>query len=158
MQQMRLRTLLKEEPIFLAWFMKPPTITNFHAGPPWRLYVQKTQGGPWARGDLPSYVKAYTQVKLRLPEAWDLAIHSKGQHFKPPTVQKGTKKYWLPMPEGHAWCSLCRRPVVFKTFTKHPALKYGCDPTFPRCSICGMQQGSMRRFPSPLSWPVTLAT
>jgi len=152
--QIRLRTLLKEDRIYRAWFQKVPTLTIMYSAPPWRLYVQKEKDGPWSRVDLRGYVKAYTQVRLRLPEVWDMCIHSKGQRFKPPIVRKGTKRVYAPMPEGHLWCELCRRPTVFKKFRKHPALKYMDNSDEIRCSICGAKASSMGKYKSPLTWPI----
>lgn len=157
MEQIRLRTLLKEDELFRVWFMKPPTLTALVHTPPWRIYIQAEQGGRWARGDIPSYAKAVAQINSRLRDAWDMTIHCKPQQFKPPVVRKKGHTFWLPLPEGHEWCSLCRRAVIFNTFNKHPALKFGCDSTVPRCTICGMKQESMRRFPSELRWPAKLA-
>lgn len=151
-QQIRLRTLLKEDTIYKQWFMKPAEITIFHSTPPWRIFVQKEEGGPWARGDAPTYAKAYTAVKLRLPDVHDMTIHSKAQRFRPPVIKVGGKRVYLPMPDGHDWCELCRRPTVFRYFKKHPSIG-AVDPEQLRCTICGIRKEALKRYRSPLSWP-----
>jgi hypothetical protein len=153
MEQIRLRTLLKEDEIFREWFKRPPTIEGLSTTPPWRLYIQAEEGGRWARGDLRTYAKAYAEVNSRLRDAWDMTIHCKSRLFKPPVIKKGKATFWLPTPEGHDWCCYCRRAVVFRTFTHHPAIKYGCDPEILRCTICGARQISMPRTNSILPWP-----
>lgn len=156
--QIRLRTLLKEDTFYKQWFMRPPTITVHHTLPPWRLFVQAEQGGRWQRVDLPGYVKAYAQVKLRLPDAWDMTIHCKPQGFRPPVLRVDNKKQYMGMPQDHTWCVHCRRPTIFKYFTKHPNLPYRCDPEESRCGICGARRSTMKEFHSTLAWPLRLET
>ena len=152
-KQIRLRSLLKQDEIYRQWFMKPAVITIFHSSAPWRLYVQAEESGPWARGDTRSYAKAYTGVKLRLPDAHDMAIHSKAQRFRPPVIKVAGRRMYSPMPEGHDWCELCRRPTVFKRFRKHAAIGF-VDPEELRCTICGIRRESLTKYPrSAMSWP-----
>ena len=157
MAQIRLRTLLKEDELYRDWFKRIPELEGLITTPPWRLYIQAEEDGRWARGDIRTYAKAYDEVKSRLSDAWDMTIHCKARQFKPPVVRKGQATFWLPMPEEHGWCSLCRRPVIFRTFSRHPALRYGCDPTVTRCTICGIQENSMTIIRSPLPWPAKSA-
>lgn len=156
MTQITLRELLREDPIYKQWFMKVPKITVAGNTPPWRLFVQMEEGGRWATAILPSYPKAYAALKLRLPDLYDATIHSRRQHFAPPVVRIGDKKHRMPMPEGHEWCELCRRPVVFKYFSKHPNLGI-VSHDYLRCTICGMRQVAMKRYRSRLSWPAKSA-
>lgn len=155
MEQIRLRTLLKEDELYRKWFLKEPKIRVLHSTPPWRLFVQRDRGGRWARVDLPAYTKALGAVKLKLPDVWDMAIHCKPQAFNPPQVKLKGKKVYLPMPPGHRWCVYCRRPTRFLYFEHHPNMKH-VNPEEKRCLICGARALGMPEFDSPLSWPVTL--
>lgn len=156
--QMRLRDLLKNDPIYKAWFMKPPKITNAHSGIPWRLFVQREEGGPWARKDLRGYPEAYSQVKLRLSETHDMTIHCKPQHFQPPVVKIKGVKHYNPVPFNHTWCSLCRRPTRSIFVERHPNFgkKYTLNAEEPRCLICGCRRVGMKEYHSSLSWPLVI--
>jgi|SRR5580765_7726705 len=153
MEQIRLRTLLAKDKFYKAWFSRPPKLTAFHTTPPWRLYIQSSHGGPWARVDLKAFPKAFNEAVRRLPEAWDMAIHCKPQAFMPPVLKAGKQHVWLPMPDGHNWCEYCRRPTVFKFFKRHPAIHQIINPDELRCSICGARLESMRKIKTPLTWP-----
>ena len=152
-EQMRLRTLLKEDEFYRRWFQKVPTITVKHHTPPWRLFIQKEKGGPWMRLDLPEYVKAYAAVRSKLSVYWDMTVHSKPQAFRPPVVKISGKRYYLPMPEGHDWCVYCRRPTVFDYFVYHHTM-VACNQNEERCSICGGRKEGMTQYHSPLAWPL----
>jgi hypothetical protein len=157
-EQIRLRTLIGQDPLYKAWFMKPATLTSLCSTPPWRLFVQLEADGRWAKVDLPSYAKAYAQVRLRLPDAYDMAIHCKPQEFKPPVVKIGERRLYWPCPDGHEWCGLCRRPTVFRFFSRHPAMKYPVSSEESRCSICGVRKTFLKRFKTTLQWPLKTAS
>lgn len=152
-EQIRLRTLLKDDVYYRKWFCKPPTIRVVHTTPPWRLFVQKEKGGPWFKKDFPTYAQAFHAVKLKLPEYWDMAIHCKPQAFKPPVVRIAKKKVWNPIPEGHVWCGYCRRPTVFFFYRKHPNMK-GTSVGAMRCQICGVRETFLTRYPIGGVWPL----
>lgn len=153
-EQIRLRTLLKDDEYYRKWFTKEPTIKVHHTKPPWRLFVQKEKGGPWYKKDLPTYAKAFAAVKLKLPEYWDMAIHCKPQAFKPPVVRVGKKKVWNPIPEGHIWCAYCRRPTVFYFYRRHPNLRNFISEGAMRCQICGVRMEFLPSFPIVGVWPL----
>jgi hypothetical protein len=118
--------------------------------------VQKDRHGKWFRADLPSYAQAFGGVKLRLSECWDMTIHCKPQGFKPPVAKVNGKKIWIPMPEGHSWCSFCRRPTVFQYYEKHPNCRF-VTPEELRCLICGARKSFMPEYRSPELWPLPAA-
>lgn len=155
--QIRLSSLLRRDEFFRSWFQKPPELRYMHSNPwsPWRLYIQEKRGGRWARADFRGYVRAYTQLRLRLPEVWDVTIHSKAQHFQPPVLKIGHDRYYNPVPVGHIWCTLCRRPTVFGYYSKHPAFPgVKVDDQVRRCKICGIREKHVQKYPTPLVWPV----
>lgn len=126
---------------------------------PWRVYVQRNSDGSWARRDFHTYRDAYSWLRPRLGEVHDAAIQSKGFSYGPPTklvkVTKGGKPLmqngsqvtrlikWKPKLEPtdglHTWCCYCRRPTVFRYFTKHHAFPGGVvyNTGERRCTICG---------------------
>jgi hypothetical protein len=154
--QIRLRTLLKDDLYYRQWFCKPPTIRVVHSTPPWRLFVQKERGGRWYKKDLPTYAQAFAAVKLKLPEYWDMAIHCKPQAFKPPVIRVGKKRVWNPIPEGHVWCGYCRRPTVFRNYKRHGNMK-GLTKGDLRCQICGVRESFLTQYPIAAGWPFLVA-
>jgi len=152
-EQITLRELLRD-PIYRKWLAKKPKIRVVHSTPPWRLYVQKEQGGKWARVDIPGYAKAYGAVSSKLSEYYDMALSCKPQAFRPPIVRVGKKRYYYPSPPGHRWCGYCRRPTIFKRFTKHHAHKGRILPDYEvYCSICGARGAGQKQYKSTLTWP-----
>lgn len=152
MQQITLRQLLRD-PQYRAWFQKVPTITTVSSAKPWRVLGQREQGGKWGRADMDRYVQAYSAVKLRLPEYYDLTIHSKLQAFKPPVVELGKRRSYMPCPDGHHWCVYCRRPTVFAYFSRHHAMPGMELASYElRCSICAARLSGMRRYKPKFSW------
>jgi hypothetical protein len=50
-----------------------------------------------------------------------------------------------PSEESHTWCTYCRRPVVFRWFLNHHAIKAAglhnmVDTSSRRCTICGVRE------------------
>lgn len=135
---------------------------------PWRVYVQRESSGPWAKKEFHTYIEAFRFLKPRLKDIHDGTIQSKGIAWSPPhkvvkvmvrdtrgrKVQKqddrGKPVYrrlvWQPtLPadeEIHQWCTYCRRPTVFRWFSKHHAFPRGYEFTTPyqRCAICGASE------------------
>lgn len=152
--QLPFRQLLRESAIFREWVTRVPTLRVVQ-GPdakPWRIYLQKQEGGKWGRADFATYDEVYTAVRLRLRKCYDMTIHSKSQQFAPPRIKLGKNRHWLPMPPGHDWCELCRRPTVFSYFIRHPALRYAGTGEDLRCGICGMRLSQMGQYPTDLVW------
>lgn len=151
--QIRLTDLL-EDHIYKQWFEKVPDPQASNSEHPWRLFIQRVEGGRWAQGTLPTYPKALAALRSRLPECWDATIQSRVQFFAPPMLKMAGKRYRLPMPANHEWCGLCRRPVIFRVFSgKHPMIPWAVSGEVIRCQICGMRQAGMKRYTSTLSWP-----
>lgn len=153
--QLSIKELL-QDPAFKAWMQRPPKLKPTPARtPPWILYVRVRVDGKtgWRKAEFETYPKAFNGLVkyLREGDLVDAAIHSKRQWFKPPVVRSksGFTHYW-PTPPGHRWCGYCRRPTVFKCFSKHHAMK-GVFATYePRCSICGLREAAVKFYHSTL--------
>ena len=126
---------------------------------PWVVYVQREAGGRWGKREFWTYKKAFRFFKAAVIDhkVHDAALNNKRVGFDPPfkwvrvrgkfvVDSKGNKRqaqarvYWKPkLPpdevEDHHWCKYCRRPTVFKSYSKHKRLG-AVDPTL-RCCICG---------------------
>lgn len=156
---------LLEDPIYKAYFCKvpklPPTVSP---NPPWRLYVLKRGEKHWRRKDYQTYTDAFKVLKRMLKQkvVKDAAIHCKRMSFSPPVrMMKIRGKYivgsdgvrrqatkrvdWQPKMLGEIfdepeWCPWCRRPTLFRFYTRHHALNHlqmPIDPSVLRCEICG---------------------
>lgn len=141
----------------------------------WRIFVQRKVDGPWAKKDFDRYADAFRRIAKELKEGrlHDGTIQSRGVAYAPPErivkltrggrpvmvktpsgmVQKTAIVTWRPKLPGeeeeHAWCTYCRRPVVFRWFAAHHSLRNspvtGCvDPTDRRCTICGGREEFIR--------------
>lgn len=155
---------LLEDKQYREFFLKPPPMPPVYRQQqlkPWRVYIQRETDGPWAKKDLPNYVEAFKLFKKFRPEIHDASIMSRAIAFPPPhrlvrikgvyvehrgkKVQKTKLVVWkpqLPMEETtHHWCSYCRRPTVFRYFSRHHA--FGKDMPITqeglRCTICGIR-------------------
>jgi hypothetical protein len=148
--QISFRELL-QDPLFKQWTMKSPKLkVTVATGAPWFVYVKRE--GRWARKEFSTYARAFNWLikRLKAGEIEDAAIHCKRQWFLPPRVRvEGRRTYW-PMPPNHRWCGLCRRPVVYNTFSKHHAMPPYSASYEPRCTICGARQTMTREYPSVL--------
>jgi hypothetical protein len=153
---------LVQDPRYLEFLktkpMVPEVSRSTHMSPQWTVYIQKEAGGKWGKKSFRSYKKA-----LKFMFAWltagchDAALNNKRVPFDPPhrwvrikgkfvrgsdgVMRQATKRViWKPrLPADevqHHWCRYCRRPTVFKFYSKHRVLG-NCDPTVPRCCICG---------------------
>lgn len=131
---------------------------NRAKSPPWVVYVQRETGGPWGKKEFWKYTEAFKfMVKWLNNGAHDLAINNKRYGYEPPQrfarikgkyvvgsdgiKRQATKAIpWKPTLEQgdaeHHWCKYCRRPVVFKFYSKHKRLG-AVDQSVPRCCICG---------------------
>jgi hypothetical protein len=136
-----LREQLKD-PIFRAWFAKPPKeVQTAAVSPPWYVYVQKVEGGPWSRTEVGSYVQGYRFIARNLKKFHDMALSHKRREFKPPVVRDGSgkRKYHLPEAPGHLWCPYCRRMTRFGYFRRHHAMPPWSNSGERRCMICGIR-------------------
>lgn len=161
---------LLADPVYREFLTKRPTLPKHYtsANKPFRLYVLLKKDHKWHSKRFGTYDEAFTALKKYLPHASDAAINCPGVGFSPPqrivrikgkyfTNAKGEKDQvtklvvWLPkVPDGefedHNWCPYCRRPTVFRRFTRHHALPVSrtagvpIDPTLLRCSICGASE------------------
>lgn len=149
---------------FLETMPKTPPFSRdkkMQSSPPWVVYVQREVDGPWGKKEFWKYSEAFRFMRHWLKKgAHDATINNKRIPTPPPqklvrikgkyvTGSDGKRrpatKYvtWKPAlaPEDltHHWCLYCRRPTVFKYFTKHKRLKE-VDPTVRRCTICGASE------------------
>lgn len=126
----------------------------------WAVYFRKDNQSPWKRKSFYKYKKAL-KFFFQVHEAgyYDFALANRRLSFKPPkrvvrikgkymTNSKGEKVQvtklvkWKPKLSGdeqeHLWCGYCRRPTLFKYFSKHHALKVPeVDSGVTRCAVCG---------------------
>lgn len=142
----------------------PPIANNKHLQnrPPWVVYVQVKVDGPWGKKEFWKYTKAFDFLKRCLKaNVHDATINNRRVPTDPPMRlvrikgryvvgsdgvrrQATTPMPWKPRLSGddvgHQWCPYCRRPTVFKFYSKHKALKEYCDPSVRRCCICGASE------------------
>lgn len=157
---------LLEDPAFRKFMMtspKTPAVARGeHLSPMWVVYVQKVPSGKWRRRSFRKYKKAVIFMTKALNLGYhDAAINNRRIGFDPPTrivrikgkfkvgsdgVKRQVTKIvvWKPrIPIGeddeHHWCRACRRPTVWKHYSKHPALNQFpvLDYNVRRCCICG---------------------
>lgn len=157
--QVRIHDFLKD-PVYRKWFAKKPALLpsdNF--SPPWWLYVQKKEEGPWSRAEVKDYATAYKWVAERLGRLNDFAITSKRRTYIPPVYRPvkangkraAQKVYWANYPQSHSWCPYCRRPTVFRYFEKHHAdsewrKRFLGPAQEKRCTICGIRDVAVQPF------------
>jgi hypothetical protein len=139
--------------------------------PMWVVYVRLHPNQAWKRRSFERYSEAFKFMKVCLGKSvHDLAIHNKRVAFDPPRklvrikgkfvtgpdgVQRQATKFidWQPkllgVEETHEWCMYCRRPTVFKRYSKHPAIQKDrpaslwdipLDDSVRRCCICGCSE------------------
>lgn len=155
---------LLEDKRYKEYFLKAPGMPPVYRQQqmlPWRVYIQREADGAWAKKDLPTYVEAFRLFKKYRPNIHDAAITSRSVAFAPPhrfvrikgkyVVHKGKKTQvtklvvWRPQlpPEesAHNWCTYCRRPTVFRYFSKHHAFGNSMPISQEelRCTICGIR-------------------
>ena len=130
------------------------------SSPPWVVYIQKTGEGPWGKRSFWKYKKALKFMKKWLKKGChDAALNNMRVGYEPPyrlarikgkyvvgsdgiRRQATTRIPWkvptallLDQPEHH-WCKYCRRPTIFKFYSKHKRLG-SVTTDVPRCCICG---------------------
>lgn len=157
---------LLEDKAFRSFMLTPPKTPEVarakHLSPMWVVYVQKTAQGKWRRKAFRKYRKALEFMNRAIQLGYhDAAISNKRIGFDPPTrIVRVKGKYkvgtdgvkrqvtkivqWKPkIPIGeddeHNWCRACRRPTVWRHYSKHPALHQFpvLDYSVRRCCICG---------------------
>ena len=163
---------LLEDKTYREWFLKPPPMPVVYkqiGAQPWRVYLQIDER--WRKKDAGTYREAFGIFKDYKHLARDAAIVSKSVAFSPPhrmarirgkyVIDKRTGKkvqvtklvVWspkVPMDEAemHTWCPYCRRPTVFKYFSRHHAFT-GFNTlnlnTTMRCTICGIRREGLPR-------------
>lgn len=165
---------LLEDKTYKEFFLKPPAMPVVYRQQqmkPWRLYVQREADGGWAKKDFATYVETFKAFKKYRPDVHDASITSRAVAFAPPhrfvrikgqyrEVVKGGKKtkiqvvklvVWKPKlpPEesAHEWCTYCRRPTIFRYFSRHHAFGKEMSITQEelRCSICGIRRDGIPR-------------
>lgn len=130
------------------------------ASPPWVVYVQLKADGAWRKKEFWKYSEAFNFMRRWLKKgAHDATINNKRIGYDPPMRfvriknkfvvgsdgirRQATKAVpwklradWLMDQPEHHWCRYCRRPTVFKYYSKHKRLGQ-VDASVPRCCICG---------------------
>jgi hypothetical protein len=159
-----LRELLEDKQYreFFTTRPDPPRVILPHEMP-WRVNIQRQTAGGWARKDFHTYIEAFKFLKPRLKEVHDAAIQSRGVAYHPPfkvvrVVRNGKpvldekkkpvlrRLVWTPKLPGdeepHIWCTYCRRPTVFRWYSKHHAFPkgYAIETPYQRCCICGASE------------------
>lgn len=161
---------LLEDKAYREFFLKPPAMPRLYKAngmAPWRVYIRRDHTGPWAKKDCMTYREAFEVFKRWSPQIHDAAITSRAVAFSPPykmarirgqyVVHKGKKVQktklvvWtpkVPAEEGiHTWCPYCRRPTIFRYFSKHHAFPEGAFGIgeHQRCTICGIRREGLPR-------------
>lgn len=132
------------------------------ATPPWVVYVQRTADGPWGKKEFWKYSEAFNFLKIAINKhkVHDAALNCKRFPFAPPmrfarirgkyvvgsdgVKRQATKAIpWAPKYEpgdpDHKWCMYCRRPTIFRFYSKHKRLGAVTDDV-RRCCICGASE------------------
>lgn len=150
------RKFLQTKPVMPPHLADPSMVDT----PPWVVYVQRESDGPWGRKAFWTYAKAFKFMRAWIKKGChDVTINNNRVGYEPPyrlvrikgkyvvgsdgiRRQATTRVVWklptalmLDQPEHH-WCKYCRRPTVFKFYSKHKRLG-AVDPNVPRCCICG---------------------
>lgn len=162
---------------FLETQPKTPKISRnqtMQKSPPWVVYVQREADGPWAKKECWKYSEAFKVFRHWLKKgAHDATINNKRYPTPPPSRLVKIKGKFVTGSDGkrrqattyvtwrlpaamsldqptHHWCLYCRRPTVFKYFSKHKRMG-NVDSSVRRCCICGSSEriamlDSERRF------------
>lgn len=136
---------LVQDPLYRKWFLAKPQ----HADRRWVAWVQREEGGRWARREFDGWREGARWVVAHHERVWDLSLCCPGRATPRPKIKtkRRTKKGlavrvpW-PLPEGHRWCPYCRRPTVFRRFSKHHAMwtMSFVNPNVRRCTACGVKE------------------
>ena len=171
---------LIKDPVYRKFLLTPPLIPE-HAkarkgvSPPWVVYVQRKSGGPWGKREFKTYKKAFKFFRKALKlGVHDITINNKRIGYEPPSkwvrvrgkyvtgsdgIRRQAQKqvFWKvklsPEDEEHHWCKYCRRPTVFKYYSKHKRLGE-VSPWARRCCICGASERIAIHTPSDKSYRV----
>lgn len=159
---------LIKDPFYKAFIDRTPelpdiaTNKSLQVSPPWVVFVQRKGEGPWGKRSFWKYKKAlkffYRALELGVH---DVALNNKRIPTPPPhrmvrikgkylmvrgkRVQQTKRVWWKPKTEllleqpQHYWCLYCRRPTVFKYFSRHK-LRGVVDSSVMRCTICGASE------------------
>lgn len=164
---------LLKDPTYKKYLLRIPQVPAAsqlpHLSPMWVVYVKPEVEGKWRRKSFRKYSKAFKFFKKAMAlGVADACINNKRLAFDPPArlarirgkfvvgsdgvKRQATKRVeWKPRLSGddpdHEWCLYCRRPVEFKYYSKHPALKahesmwdIPLDSSVRRCCICGASE------------------
>jgi len=164
---------LLKDPAYRRFITRLPEVptpaNNKVLSPMWVVYVRLKPDSPWKRKSFRSYKKAFKFFnKARKVGVYDLAINNKRIYYDPPSrfvrikgkfvigsdgVKRQATKLveWKPRLSAedadHEWCGYCRRPVEFKYYNKHAAIKrpdslwdIPLDNSVRRCCICGASE------------------
>jgi hypothetical protein len=151
---------LLEDPTYRRFMTSKPKMPKHLRDPqvmmsaPWVVYIQRESGGPWGKKSFWKYKDAleFLSRAVYKHHVWDACLNNKRYGFEPPQkLVKVKGKYvngvqvtkyirWVPKlgpgEEDHHWCKYCRRPTVFKFYSRHKVLG-NVTQDIPRCCICG---------------------
>lgn len=155
---------LVKDPAYKEFLQQKPRVPRDRPGgilsPPWVVYVQRDVDGKWGKKEFWKYSEAFKFFRAWLKRgAHDATINNKRYPTAPPhrfvrirgkyvvgkdgVKRQATKRVWwkpnaamMADQPTHQWCQYCRRPTIFKYFSKHRVIG-DCDATVPRCVICG---------------------
>lgn len=160
---------LMQDPTYKAFLQTKPRTPKISRDPkwvltpPWVVYVQRTADGPWGKKEFWKYSEAFKFFKAWMKNgAHDATINNRRIPTAPPSrlarikgkyikgsdgkMRQATKFVFWKVPAklamdqpSHFWCLYCRRPTIFKFYSKHKRLGV-VDPTVRRCCICGASE------------------
>lgn len=141
---------LLDDPMYRKWISRPPKGFDFR--PSWAVYAQRKEDGPWARATFTNFVQAHNFFVKNFRSWHDSALCCRNYPSRPIVIRDPNnpkkRRYYAPMLtiRGHIWCNYCRRPTVFKMFSKHHALKGRTPMPVERCSICGVARTANKEY------------
>lgn len=157
---------LVKDPVYRKFLETKPELPRIMrskkmmASPPWVVYIQREMDGSWGKKEFWKYSEAFHFMRGWMKKgAYDATINCKRLGFDPPMRRVRLKGKYIVGSDGisrqatklvpwklpakmaldqidHHWCKYCRRPTIFKNFSRHKRMG-NVDPTVPRCCICG---------------------
>jgi hypothetical protein len=149
-EQVTLRELVRD-PVYRTWIKTPP-LGGFPQHARFKVYVQRTQGGPWAKKDFEDFKVAYNFLARHFKSWHDASLTCCNEESRPPIVRKdGKRQYHAPLLAypGHIWCTYCRRPTIFGFYSTHHTFAARGMKPLPyrrRCGVCGIAADAIRRY------------
>lgn len=130
---------LLKDPDYRKYFLRVPKFPYELASPrPWTVWAKKSSAKRpgrfvWTAMPFEDFKQSWQVVRNHYKNWEDFSITSMIIGFKPP-------KHIMNMIPEMEWCYRCRRPVDYRTFSRHHALDRGIHQWFsnwPVCPYCG---------------------